>query len=111
MFGVAYTNLSWEKRGPASRLMKDFEGAKRDFGKSDDATMYWELTANMRGAQDSKYYDEDDGIVNVYTADLKQMFDVVIQKIMALLQSQLDAERRQAGHVSIKASHKYRKTI
>lgn len=39
MFEDAYINLSWEKRGPASRLMKDFEGAKRDFGKSDDATM------------------------------------------------------------------------
>lgn len=85
--------------------MKDFEGAKRDFGKSDDATMYWELTANMRGAVDSQYYDEDDGIVNLYAADLKQMFDPVIKKITALLQSQLDAERRQAGHVSIKVTH------
>ncbi len=101
-FGAAYTSLSWEKRGPASRLMKDFEGAKRDFGKSDDLSMYWELTANLRGASDSRYYDEDDGVVNLYAADLQEMFDPVVEKIIALLQSQLDAERRQTGYVTIK---------
>ncbi|GIZ37993.1 hypothetical protein CKM354_000142000 [Cercospora kikuchii] len=101
-FGSAYTNLSWEKRGPASRLMKDFEGAKRDFGKSNDTSMYWELTALMRGAPDSRFYDQEDGIVNVYYPDLKAMFEPVVKKIIALLQSQLDAERRQAGHATIK---------
>lgn len=34
---------------------------------------------------------------------MRQMFNPVVNKIVALLQSQLDAERKQAGHVSIKA--------
>lgn len=65
-FGKSYTDLSWEKRGPASRLMKDFEGHKRDFGKLTDPSIYYEVAVNMKGAEDSKYYDEDDGIVNIY---------------------------------------------
>lgn len=64
-FGAAYTSLSWEKRGPASRLMKDFEGHKRDFGKSTNVTAYYEVQVYMKDARDSKYYDEDDGIVTV----------------------------------------------
>lgn len=33
------------------------------------------------------------------------MFEPVITKIIALLQSQLDLERKQAGHVSIKVNN------
>lgn len=65
----------------------------------------------MRGAEDSKCYDEDDGIVNMYAADLKQMFDAVIKKIIVLLQSQLEAERGQAGYVSIEVSRSDRKAF
>ncbi|KAM3421123.1 hypothetical protein BST61_g1536 [Cercospora zeina] len=101
-FGKSYNDLSWEKRGPASRLMKDFEGHKRDFGKLIDSSLYYEVQVYMKDAKDSKYYDEDDGIVRIYQEDMKAMFEPVIAKVIALLQSQLDAERMQAGHVTIK---------
>ncbi|KXS95922.1 hypothetical protein AC578_5199 [Pseudocercospora eumusae] len=101
-FGNAYKDLSWEKRGPASRLMKDFEAIKRDFGKSDDHLRIYEAQVYMRDAPDSDYYDEDDGIVTLHPSDIKQMFDPVINKIKDLLQSQLDAERKQSGKVTIK---------
>lgn len=65
-FGDAYKSLSWEKRGPASRFMKDFENHKRDFGKSKDPTRYYEMQLLMKKAEDSKYYDEDSGIVRIY---------------------------------------------
>lgn len=65
-FGTAYTNLKWDKRGPASRLMKDFEGHKRDFGKSKDAKRYYEMQVTLKNVPESKYYDEDDGIVKIF---------------------------------------------
>lgn len=65
-FGKAYSSLSWAKRGPASRLMKDFESAKRDFGKSNHRSKYHEIQIYMKGADHSKHYDEDDGIVKLY---------------------------------------------
>jgi hypothetical protein len=64
-FGRAYTNLNWEKRGPASRFMKDFEGHKRDFGKSTGATDYYEMSLVM-DAPDSDHYDRDDALVKLY---------------------------------------------
>ncbi|CAK1359214.1 unnamed protein product [Cercospora beticola] len=101
-FGAAYTNLKWEKRGPASRLMKDFESHKRDFGKSKDAKRFYEMQLYMEDVAESKYYDEDDFMVKIYRDDLKKMFEPVVSKITALLQSQLDAEKAQFGKSTIK---------
>ncbi|EMF08039.1 actin-like ATPase domain-containing protein [Sphaerulina musiva SO2202] len=103
-FGSAYTDLKWELRGPASRLMKEFESYKRDFGKSDDAAMYAELPIALKDAPESAWYDELDNIVNVFPADFKEMFKPVVEKILALVESQLDDERRQAGHNTIKTA-------
>ena len=64
-FGDAYKDLSWEKRGPSSRFMKEFEGHKRDFGKSSDPTNYYEMELVMK-AKDGHYYDSDDGLVKLY---------------------------------------------
>jgi hypothetical protein len=64
-FGKAYTSLSWEKRGPSSRFMKEFEGHKRDFGKSNDITKYYEMELVMN-AKDSPYYDRDESLVKLY---------------------------------------------
>ena len=64
-FGTAYTCLGWEKRGPSSRFMKDFEGHKRDFGKSTDVEKYYEMELVM-SAEDSPYYDRDESLVRLY---------------------------------------------
>ncbi|KAK4609911.1 Heat shock protein 12B [Fulvia fulva] len=101
-FGDAYMNLSWQKRGPASRLMKDFEGHKRDFGNSQDPDKYYKMQCFMRDAEDSKYYD-DDGVVRIYNEDLRKLFDPVVAMIIGLIESQLEAEKRQKkGKVTIK---------
>lgn len=84
--------------------MKEFESYKRDFGKSDDAAMYAELPIALKDAPESAWYDELDNIVNVFPADFKEMFKPVVEKILALVESQLDDERRQAGHNTIKVS-------
>ena len=63
-FGDAYNNLPDQKKGPASRLMMDFEGHKRDFGKSDTAGKCYEMVCLMQGVEDSDYYEE--GTVKIY---------------------------------------------
>ncbi|EME38937.1 hypothetical protein DOTSEDRAFT_83580 [Dothistroma septosporum NZE10] len=101
-FGDAYMNLSWQKRGPASRLMKEFEGHKRDFGNSQDPGKYYEMPCLMRDAKESKYYEEE-GIVKIYNDDLRKLFEPVVQKIIHLIQSQLDEEKKQKkGKVTIR---------
>ncbi|EME86907.1 uncharacterized protein MYCFIDRAFT_172600 [Pseudocercospora fijiensis CIRAD86] len=100
-FKKAFTELPWEKRGPASRMMKDFEAHKKDFGKSTNTRKIYEVgPLVMKNAKNPKYYDEDEGIIRIYEEDLKRMFDPVVSKITELLQSQLDAERRATGKPS-----------
>ena len=65
-FGTAYERLGWDKKGPASKFMKEFEAHKRDFGKSDDPSKYYELQLVMRDAPRSRYYDEAECTVRIY---------------------------------------------
>ena len=64
-FETSYTNLPWDKRGPASRFMKDFEGHKRDFGTPDDLSEIFVLNLVMKDAEDSDNYDTDDHTVRI----------------------------------------------
>ncbi|KAI5364531.1 Putative Heat shock protein 70 family [Septoria linicola] len=101
-FGDAYTGLPWHMRGPSSRLMQEFETVKRNFGKANTKRKpYQRISCFMAEATESMYY-QDDGFVKIYQSDLEAMFEPVVSKIVDLLQSQLDAEQRQAGHVTIK---------
>lgn len=63
-FGDAYKDLAWEKRGPSSRLMREFEVIKRDFGKPHGGD-YYELEFIMQDVPDCDHYDSDEGIVNI----------------------------------------------
>lgn len=58
-FGRAFVDLPLKRKGMGSRLMRDFEGAKRDFGFSDTSKTY-RFHLPMEGVQDSNWYDEDD---------------------------------------------------
>lgn len=64
-FGDDYKKLPWEKKGPASRFMKDFESNKRDFGQVSDLSRVYEMQLVMKEAPDSEYYDEDSGTVKM----------------------------------------------
>ncbi|KAK5719921.1 hypothetical protein LTR15_007194 [Elasticomyces elasticus] len=65
-FGDSYTRLAWDKRGPASIFMKDFESHKRDFGTPRSASDCYEMTLVMDGVQDSKYYETQTSEVKIY---------------------------------------------
>ena len=97
-----YTNLNWANRGPTSSLMKAFEGVKRDAGKSKDPRKYHEMVCVMPGLDDCEHYDADTHSVKIYEEELRHLFAPVVDRILALLQTQLDAEKRQDGVKSIK---------
>lgn len=103
-FGHGYTSLLPMDRGPASDLMKQFENHKKNFGKEipEPYEAYEIYKVGMSGVKESINYDEDDGTIKLYYHDLKAMFDTVVSKIVALLQSQLDDEVAQTGTNKIK---------
>jgi hypothetical protein len=63
-FGDAFNSLPFTKKGPGSRLMKEFEVCKRDFGLNKDAE--YEFTFVMKDVEDSEYYDSEQGLVKMH---------------------------------------------
>ena len=55
-FGFAFYNLDIKKKGPGSKLMKEFEGLKRDFGR-DPNVRDFRIDFHLKGVGDSNYYD------------------------------------------------------
>lgn len=61
-FGAAFESLAYEKKGPGSRFMKDFESRKRDFGSSLLADSC-EVMLPMSNVPESTFYDPDESSV------------------------------------------------
>lgn len=64
-FGRRFEDMKFEKTGPGSRFMKDFESHKRDFGYSTDNDQIYEINLVIPGARDSDVYDTDESIVKL----------------------------------------------
>lgn len=65
-FGRAFDNdVKFEKKGPGSKFMKEFESAKRDFGRSCDHDQEFECSLHIPGARDSQYYEADESLVKI----------------------------------------------
>lgn len=62
VFGQEFKELSFDKKGPGSRLMREFELIKRDFGAIHDPNQEFEVTLVMK-AKDSMNYDKDESLV------------------------------------------------
>lgn len=58
-FGFAFYNLDLKKKGPGSKLMKEFEALKRDFSGR-NAQKEFRIEFYLKGARTSKYYDAED---------------------------------------------------
>jgi hypothetical protein len=59
--------VKFEKKGPGSKFMKEFESCKRDFGRSSDYHQEFEVSLLIPGARDSQYYDSDECLVKIST--------------------------------------------
>jgi len=126
-FGPAFDNLPYEKTGPGSRFMKEFESHKRDFGS---ASLYedYEVTLIIPGAQDSVNYEGDEKLVKffkyvlhippgfdeylLFRSDMITFFQPVISKIIALIQEQIDAahetkKQKRASAINVCQSSSY----
>lgn len=62
-FKSAWENLKPEKKGPGSRLMRDFEVTKRDFGTQGTLDKRFEIEFVIPNASDSEHYDADEGLI------------------------------------------------
>jgi hypothetical protein len=56
IFGEPFDSIPFEKKGPGSKFMNDFECIKRDFG-SNGTEEEFEIQMPMQGVQDSDNYD------------------------------------------------------
>ena len=73
-FGAAFDMLPFERKGPGSRFMRDFESIKRDFGLNQGRDETFEVTLAMPGVEDSEYYEAGEGLVkfNLYVNHTKE---------------------------------------
>ncbi|KAF7169279.1 hypothetical protein CNMCM5623_002075 [Aspergillus felis] len=96
-FGDAFDNLPTKRKSPGSEFMKKFEIIKRDFGNSDEETTF-ELPLNMTVANpDPEFFDEEERLVLISSADLCSIFDPVIEQIVSLVQQQIADARKETG--------------
>ncbi|GFF46529.1 heat shock 70 kDa protein 12A [Aspergillus udagawae] len=96
-FGNAFDNLPTKRKSPGSEFMKRFEIIKRDFGNSDEETTF-ELPLNMNVANpDPEFFDEEERLVLISSADLHSIFDPVIEQIVSLVRHQIADSRKETG--------------
>ncbi len=64
-FGPPFTDLPVEKRGPGSRLMKDFEGAKKNFegDSSKSYTLFLPMPSLKHEGIEKDEYDIDENSI------------------------------------------------
>ena len=67
MFGSKFDSLPFEKIGPGSRFMREFQSQKHDFGYTDERNKQYETTLVMPRAGDGEFYDSDESTVKFYT--------------------------------------------
>ncbi|KAK8210720.1 hsp70-like protein [Phyllosticta capitalensis] len=102
-FKKAFTDLPHKRRGPGSAFMQSFETQKRAFGsKSLGRGSYKHIAVeyiNM-AAPASSSYDPDDSTVKITWHQMKGFFDPVIDGIIRLVASQVDAAKLQGHDIS-----------
>lgn len=97
-FGPAFTSLKSQHTGPGSKFMDEFEMAKRDFSLSNPSQRPRRLALPMKGLvmnpRLEKFYDDDMGQVLLTKADMKGLFDPVVEHILKLVTSQANQVER-----------------
>ncbi|KAG5305456.1 Hsp70 family protein [Histoplasma capsulatum G186AR] len=97
-FGDAFDNLPMKRKGPGSELMNKFEVIKKDFGHSNDPTIF-ELPLNMNAPHAKpEYFDDEERIVLLSSEDLQSVFEPVVEQILSLVREQIQDARKATGH-------------
>ena len=99
-FGDAFDTLPFEKRGPGSKFMKQFEAHKVEFGYG--GQLEFELALLLPRVTDSEYYDAQETSVKLSVDDMKELFNPIVSKVLSLLSQQLQLARVQTGqHIDV----------
>ncbi|OCL13732.1 hsp70-like protein [Glonium stellatum] len=98
-FGTAFTSLPPERTGPGSTFMQQFESKKRSFSSTAPSKRPAKLRLIMpelvRKEEDVIGYDKTYGEILLSHEDMKYCFDPVIDLIIDLVNSQVNAVRKQ----------------
>ena len=115
-FGRGYTSLPAKKRGPGSKLMEEFDRAKRRFDNKEDSPPI-EIPIKMDVSR-SIHYDDDENLVKltryvhiwsvhnpithvIYRKEMRDLFDPVIDDIIALVGTQTEAARKKNQPIDV----------
>jgi hypothetical protein len=63
--GQAWNNVAVQRKGPGSHSMNKWEIVKRQFGDSGDDRVHTLGPLNLKGVEDSAWYEEDEGMVRL----------------------------------------------
>lgn len=72
VFPGHWEKVSFEKKGPGSPFMKEFEIQKRDFGSSTDPNQEFEVALVMPDVEENRYYDASECMVKFYRYGLQK---------------------------------------
>jgi len=118
-FGAAFTNVAFGRKGANSKFMNEFEFRKRAFGAlNPNHDIAYRLTLVFNPKR-SEFYDEDtyevllaryycpskqlftplyqSSLLTPYRADMKSLFDPVVENVIALLKQQIKASNASDG--------------
>ncbi|KAH7304134.1 hypothetical protein B0I35DRAFT_152542 [Stachybotrys elegans] len=88
-FGSAFEDEPEVFKSPKSRLMQEFEKAKRIFGSTDQDC--FEISGiNLRGEFSEEHYDSTEGAVLLSKQDMEDLFAPVLKDILRLLSDQFE---------------------
>ncbi|KAK6329778.1 hypothetical protein TWF730_006077 [Orbilia blumenaviensis] len=91
-YGESFDSLPEEFKGPGSEFMQGFEWNKRKFGTPDD---FDDMILGMDDVDpDDEYYDESWEKLAITNEVMRELFEPVIQKIIDLVQTQIDRVRK-----------------
>jgi hypothetical protein len=64
-FGDAWNSIAIQRKGPGSHFMNRWEIVKRQLGDPGDDRTYTLGPLNLKGVPESKWYDEEEGMVRL----------------------------------------------
>lgn len=91
-FGVEFVSLSYTAKAPGSMLMREFEKAKRKFFGSTTESFRLPLTMTVNaetGTSDPSFYRANRYPVVLSAADMRGLFDPVVDQIIGLIRTEL----------------------
>ncbi|KAE9968849.1 hypothetical protein EG328_007201 [Venturia inaequalis] len=89
-FDDDFKNLPFDRVGPGSRFMQEFESRKRDFGADDEVDDDYEISLVMPGVRTSKHYDSRKSVVKLTKVQMESFFRGTVKKIQDLLAQQIE---------------------